>query len=294
MKRLAISCLLICILGVVSYLLVTNDVDTPQGLSFETFYRILGQPLKTVDRSITRALGVNAKDERALGDQLAQYLAAAETKTMSSEKDYVNSVMQELAKQYNPKNLNYRVFIIEGPPNAFAMAGGNIIITTGMLSLLKNESQLVGILGHEKGHVDLGHCIDHMRLQAKVFKSQYGSFFDWYLNLLLNHSFSKFQENEADRFGFETLQALNYDPSALGDSFTLMLNHFGTSKQYLPRPIKDYFTTHPSLHVRAENWEEKAKQYKARNSKPYYIGQENYNEKKSRSLMVYPQEWVNK
>lgn len=292
MKRLIFVGIILFVLAYLSFYVSYHHIQTPQGLSFETLFRYAGQPVKTVDRSLTRVLGVNAKDERELGDFLAKSLEPRQVQGMLSEKTYVNGVIQELAKQYNPKKLNYKVYIFDGAPNAFALAGGNIIITTGMLSLLKSESELVAILGHEKGHIELGHCIDHMRIQAKTYQSQFGAFFDWYLSMLLNHTFSKFQENEADRFGFETLIALQYDSSAMGMAFTRMQQQYSQTNNNTLNPIKDYFMTHPSLNIRAENWTEKAKRWKQQNaSMRYYIGIQNYIEKIPKSVTSYPQEW---
>lgn len=292
MKRIIFSGILLIILGCLSYFAASKHIMMPEGFSLGTFFRVAGQPVKTVDRSMTKVIGVNAKDERELGMELAKHLDKLEVREMQAEKNYANSIIQELAKQYNPKNLQYRVFIIYGPPNAFAVAGGNIGITTGLLALLKTEAELVAILGHEKGHVDLGHCIDHMRIQAKTHGSKGTPFLDWYLSLLLNHSFSKFQENEADRFGFETLIALQYDPNALSKAFGAMLENYNPPKQNSLNPVADYFTTHPSLRIRQENWNGKANRWKQQHPEQrYYNGKINYLQKSPRSTLDLPYEW---
>lgn len=294
MKRGIFVTVVLAILGFTSYFVAIHQVQTPQGFSLETFYRYLGQPVKTLDRSITRVIGVNAQDERELGDYLSSNIENLQVSGMIEQKVYVNNIIDQLSKQYNPKNLHFRVFIMSGPANAFALPGGIIVITTGMLDLLKSEAQLVAVLSHEKGHIDLGHCIDYMRVQAKTYRSQFGAFFDWYLNMMLRHSFSKFQENEADRFGFESLLALKYDPSSMAEAFTLMSNHYQQNQQKMPHLIGDYLSTHPSLILRAENWDEKAKRWKMQHPQiPYYVGVENYQIKKARSEYGYDftKEW---
>ncbi|MBS0288350.1 MAG: M48 family metallopeptidase, partial [Proteobacteria bacterium] len=292
MKRIIFAGVMLVALGYICFFAYYNNAQTPEGLSFETLFRYLGQPVKTVDRSITRVLGVNAKNERELGDVLAQNMEKNQVVGMLAEKAYVNSVIQELQTQYNPKELNYRVFIFHGEPNAFALPGGIIVVTTGMLQLLNSEAELVGILGHEKGHIDLGHCIDHMRIQAKTYQSSFGAFLDWYLATMLNHTFSKFQENEADRFGFESLIALQYDPGALSEAFDLMLSKYPQESERTLDILKDYTMTHPSLRIRAENWREKANRFKQQHPElNYYIGQQNYQLRKSRDESNIPNEW---
>ncbi len=291
MKRVIFLSIILVSLSTIDIFAYRDNVQTPGGLSFETLFRYLGQPIKTIDRSITRALGVSAKNERELGDVLAQQMQTYQVPEMLPEKTYLNQIIKSLEQQYNPKNLNYRVYIFRGGPNAFALPGGIIVVTTGMLALLQSEAQLVGILGHEKGHIDLGHCIDHMRIQAKTYQSQFGAFLDWYLSAMMNHTFSKFQENESDRFGFETLIAKQYDPSALGEAFSLMLMKYPTDEQG-GNIIKDYVATHPSLNIRAENWLEKANRYKQQHpTQKYYVGKENYQLKKPRSEADFASEW---
>jgi len=293
MKRYTIALIFLASLSYIGYYISVNKLEGPERFSFETLFRVAGQPIKTLDRSITKAIGINAKDEKELGDYLAAELKTREVPGYETEKIYVNSVIEELANQYNPKKLNFRVFIIEGSPNAFAIAGGNIVITTGMLAMLKTESELVGILGHEKGHIDLGHCIDQLRIYAKTYHSSLGTFLDWYLGLLLRSSFSKFQENESDRFGFESLIALQYDPQALADAFQQMLVAFPSQEPSSIHPLQDYLTSHPSLSTRAENWKEKAHRWKLQNPNvPYYVGKENYEKKVSRQNIQFPSEWL--
>lgn len=292
MKRLLFVLILMTSLGIIGYVAINDNMDTPDGLSFETAFRILGQPVKTLDRSLTRVLGVNAKDERELGRILAKEFSRYQVKGYRRETHYLNQLIETLAQQYNPKNLEYNVYIMQGPPNAFAIAGGHIVVTTGMLDMLETEAQLISILGHEKGHIDLGHCIDHMRIQAKTHQSDVGSFFDWYFSTLVRHTFSKFQENEADQFGFNTLLGLSYDPSGMGQSFALLLKKSPGAKNQPLNPVNDYFKTHPSLNIRAENWLEKAKRWKKLNpNKKYYIGKWNFEQNTSRELEEIDSEW---
>ena len=292
MKRYMITLMLLASLSYLGYQAITHKMGTPEGLSFETLFRIAGQPVKTFDRSITKAIGVNVKNEQELGNYLATQLVLRQVAGYEVEKKYVNSVIQELANQYNPKKLHYHVFIMDGQPNAFAMAGGNIVITTGMLSMLKSEAELVAILGHEKGHIDLGHCIDQLRIQAKTYHSNLGAFIDWYFRQLFTNTFSKFQENESDRYGFESLIALKYDPQALGDSFQKMSEKFPQAVSRGYDPIGSYLASHPSLAIRAENWKEKAHRWKLQNpQKPYYVGKENFEKKESRINKEFQGEW---
>jgi predicted Zn-dependent protease len=74
---------------------------------------------------------------------------------------YINSVGVWVTQQSERPNLPWRFAVIEGEaPNAFAVPGGYVFITRGMLALAETESELAGILGHEISHVVRKH---HLR-----------------------------------------------------------------------------------------------------------------------------------
>lgn len=71
---------------------------------------------------------------------------------------YVNSVGQRLAKASHRPNLPWTFAVVDEPAiNAFALPGGYIYLTRGILPFLRNEAELAAVMGHEVGHVDARH-----------------------------------------------------------------------------------------------------------------------------------------
>lgn len=95
--------------------------------------------------------------------QLGRQSDADVRKQMGVYKDdalqrYVNEVGQKLAKSAHRPNLPWTFTVVdESAVNAFALPGGFIYVTRGILPFLKSESELAAVMGHEVGHVDARH-----------------------------------------------------------------------------------------------------------------------------------------
>lgn len=101
-------------------------------------------------------------EEAELGFGMAQqFLSNQRLVVDEALQRYVNSVGVWVTQQSERPNLPWRFAVIEGEaPNAFAVPGGYVFITRGMLALAESESELAGILGHEISHVVRKH---HLR-----------------------------------------------------------------------------------------------------------------------------------
>lgn len=249
--------------------------NTPIGFSFESIFSVIGKPVKTADRVITKTLNITVEEEKKFGEKLKNEIEK-NIKYKSPYQDYLNLILKNITKEYNPKKLDWQIYVTQGGPNAFSIAGGIIFITEGMLDLIETEAELVAILGHEKGHIDLGHCIDQVRFSAKLGQD---NFFDLLTNNFGLPFFSKTQEHEADQYGFDLLLRMKYDPEALGLLFSKLWEEKAQKNILI-----DFFRTHPSTKIRSENWLEKGrkKKYLNKNIK-YYVGKENYENKSPRT-----------
>jgi predicted Zn-dependent protease len=83
--------------------------------------------------------------------------------------DYVQGVGMRLAKVSERPDLPWHFAVVDVPAvNAFALPGGYIYITRGLLAHLDNEAEMAGVLGHEIGHVTARHAARAYTRQASV------------------------------------------------------------------------------------------------------------------------------
>jgi predicted Zn-dependent protease len=128
---------------------------------------LLEKNTKSADPQLEPALraltGFSEEEEVAIGRQAAgNLLGAAPLVNDLKLQQYVNAVGRWIASQSERPQLKWRFGVIDSNDiNAFAAPGGYIFVTKGLYGLLRNESELAGVLAHEIGHVIHKH---HLKL----------------------------------------------------------------------------------------------------------------------------------
>lgn len=124
---------------------------------------------------------------------------------------YVASVGNLLARTSEEPQKDWTFTVLDTPiPNAFALPGGYVYITRGLLSITETEAQLAGVLGHEIGHVTARHSAARYGgnvlgqvagVAAGVFLGRAGAQAANLLGAVALSSYSRSQEFEADKLG---------------------------------------------------------------------------------------------
>lgn len=140
---------------------------------------------------------------------------------------YVKSVGEKLARVSDRPGLPYDFVIIDSSvPNAWALPGGKIAVNRGLLTQLKDESQLAAVLGHEIVHAAAGHSAQKMdrdlmtsigaaALGVAVGDREYGNLILGGAAVgtaMLSSRYSREQELEADKYGMKYMAKAGYDP----------------------------------------------------------------------------------
>jgi predicted Zn-dependent protease len=221
----------------------------------------------TVD--VVKTMSMGTKEEMEIGSQVHPQILAEMGGEYRSKAvgDYVNRVGQKLAAKSTRKGINYRFTVVNSTMvNAFALPGGYVYVTRGILSAMKDEAELAAVLGHEIGHVEAKHGVERMqkimlaekgtKYAAKGGGKAGGALGEKALGELTK-MFSKIaisgygrkQELESDRIGIRLANANGYDPNGAVRLFqTLLKLEGGKSKGGL-------YASHPETKKRIEQAE---------------------------------------
>lgn len=184
--------------------------------------------------------------------------------------DYVNSVGQRIAQQSHRPNLEYHFTVLDSPEiNAFALPGGYVYITRGIMAYLNSEAELAAVIGHEIGHVTARHGVRQQSAAqaaniglaiASIFVPQINNAGSQNLvNLVggaLLSGYGRDHELEADRLGAEYLARTDYDPQAIITVVSVLKNQelkdaeLAKQEGREPRRYHGVFATHPDNDTR--------------------------------------------
>lgn len=205
-------------------------------------------------------VGISQEEEITIGRQIAGNLlgASALVKDQSLQR-YVNNVGRWVASQSERPDLAWHFGVIESSDvNAFAAPGGYIFLTRGLYSLLQNEAELAGVLGHEIGHVIRKHHLKILQqsslvdLGGKLISKRIGGN-DKVQKLIGNgaeivaRSLDKDAEFEADRIAVVLAARAGYDAFAFPEVLQ-QIGHFSKDDG----SVALLFKTHPHPDDRLE------------------------------------------
>ncbi len=205
---------------------------------------------------------ISESQEIAMGQEAAAQVEASIGVVDDADLNaYVQRVGESLARISERPELPWRFRVVDDPtPNAFALPGGFIYITRGMLSLMENEAELAGVLGHEIGHVTARHSVQMISRQqlAQIGLiagmilvpeiAQFGDLAGTGLQLLFL-SYGRDAERQADDLGFRYSLEQNYDVREMPDIFASLARSSELAGQ---SPLPSWLSSHPMPQERIE------------------------------------------
>lgn len=175
---------------------------------------------------------------------------------------YVSGIGLKMAKASERPELPWEFHVVnDASVNAFALPGGFIYVTRGLMASINNEAELGTVLGHEIGHVTYRHSVQQI---SKAQVAQLGLGLGSILSSdiasvagiasqglgVLFLKYGRDAENEADKAGFRYALNQNYDVREMADVFVTLERISGAAGG---GRLPEWLSTHPNPGTRIEN-----------------------------------------
>ncbi len=210
-----------------------------------------------------------AEGRKAHEQVLKEYRAYANPQVQA----YVNTIGQKLAAQSHRAQLDWTFTVLDSPEvNAFALPGGYVYVTRGIMAYLDSEAELAGVIGHEIGHVTARHGAQRATQQQTA---GLGVLAATVLGAVLEGagvrgatnlagqvsqaaaqgyiaSYSREQESQADELGAEYLVRNHYHPQNMVDVINVLKNQerfaadTARAEGHQPPSGNTWLSSHPS------------------------------------------------
>lgn len=214
-------------------------------------------------------------------DVLKEYPAVANPALQA----YVDAIGRNLARHSHRPNLQWRFTVVDSPDvNAFALPGGYVYVTRGILAYLDSEAELAGVIGHEIGHVTARHGVRQQSAATAAgvgavlgailvpgMNNQAGASLMQTLAQAWTAGYGRDHELESDRLGAEYLAKTGYDPQAMVKVIGVLKNQEEFAAEQAkrdgrqPKTYHGTFATHPSNDTRLKQVVGEAAKYAVAN-----------------------------
>lgn len=184
---------------------------------------------------------------------------------------FINEKGKEMGSISHRPELEYHFRIIDSPIiNAFAVPGGYVYFTRGIMAHFNNEAEFAGVLGHEIGHITARHSAAQMSQQqligigaiagAIAFEGVRDNFADIQQGLgLLFLKFGRDDESQSDMLGVDYSTQVGYDAHEMANFFGVLKRMQLESGQEIPT----FLSTHPDPGDRFNKVHQMATEYQA-------------------------------
>ncbi len=216
---------------------------------------------------------VPAKWEQDLGNSQRADLKGTETFLDDPKlKARVDEAFEPLFASIPANGVKFKSYIMDdNDPNAFALPGGHVIVTTGLLKLLEKPEEIAGAAAHEIAHVTCKHGLRQIISEGGAFLvlqlflggRNVMSVVGAGSALLVGQGFSQEYELEADSVGWNYMVAARVDPRGMISALQKLRAYESQHKD--PDQLPQAFSSHPATDKRIVRLEKKWKKLRVKN-----------------------------
>jgi predicted Zn-dependent protease len=236
----------------------------------------LGKLKKAADKAVDTkekvdGLSFTDEEEKQLGEQVSQKLRDRFGVVQSEPvTKYVTLVGKVIAASSSRPNLDWQFIVLDTDGvNAYAAPGGFIHVTRGLLAIMKDESQLAGVLGHEVTHVSAKHTINAINRNKRGefaaelaggsggIKSLIAKAAEMVFNDLFEGKYSQGDEADSDKVGAQMANKVGYAAGGMAEVLKMIAERNAGRQER-----NGFFASHPDTRDRINKIEKQVKDEK--------------------------------
>ena len=187
----------------------------------------------------------------------------------------IDTLVREMCMANGIDTASINIVISRTPEvNAYATVGRHLVVNTGLIEIVDNESQLCAVIGHEVAHLQLGHIQSGIRRQAAIFvimtlisgNGRGADRLNQFISDMIRNSITRAKENEADAQGARYIHAMHMDPLEMANVleklesygiFSFLSDHDDSKKRADKIRNMDFSDNGPYRQILSpETWEE--------------------------------------
>lgn len=195
---------------------------------------------------------ISEEREGEIGDEIFGYLQTNfDLVENDTRLDKLEKILNRLKPYVQRTDIPYKIHLIEDAEmiNAFSIAGGHIFVTTAIMEWVESDDELAFVIGHEIGHIDLGHCVRNvkksMAIQSWADYMEVGEYAGMIeeVQTILGTPFGQPDEYSSDQYGATIASKAGYDPTRGEDFFRKLSKQ--ENRNDIPYDLDIWMRTHP-------------------------------------------------
>ena len=206
-----------------------------------------------LNETLLEITALSDEEENAIGEELDKQISQ-DLRFTREKKFNIKKIFNNLIQYVERTTINYNYKIVRTDEvNAYAIAGGNMYINTGILDFLDDEDEIAFVIAHEISHNEKRHCIK--RVQYAVLASSVDPSFGQIVQVaygMYSMPFSKYDEFEADENGVKIMLKAGYKKSGAVSFFEKLEKlekEYGADQR---DALNDFISSHPTARERRD------------------------------------------
>ncbi len=212
---------------------------------------------------------ISVEQEWQMGEQFAAEVSRQVTLVADPVvQGFVAQLGEQIVAETELAGQDWQFYVVADPAlNAFALPGGHVYVTTGLIAAASGPSELAGVMGHEIAHVVARHHSERLtkvyglNFAARLLMGEDPGMVEQIVAQIVGSGvvakFSRNDERESDRLGLRFMHDAGYAPTAMATMFEALL----AQRERRPTLVERFFASHPLTEERIANVEEMAEDF---------------------------------